>query len=127
MTKKKNVIKRENIKGPYEKKEKEVVERKTKKQVGLYAKESNVHSVFYTNRLMFVFLQKKTCFNTNDIDLSLPSIVVHLLQKYKNVFPDDVPSGLPLIMGIKYKFDIIHGVIISNQLTYRSDLMETNK
>jgi hypothetical protein len=56
MTKKKNVIKRENIKGPYEKKEKEVVERKTKKQVSLYAKESNVHSVFYTNRLMFVFL-----------------------------------------------------------------------
>lgn len=57
MTKKKNVIKtRENIKGPYKKKEKEVVERKTKEQVGFYAKKSNVNSVFYTNRLIFVFL-----------------------------------------------------------------------
>lgn len=76
---------------------------------------------------MFVFLQKKTCFNTNDIDLSLPSIVVYLLQKHENVFPDDVPNGLPLIMGIKYKFDNIHGVVIPNQLTYRSDPMEINK
>jgi len=82
---------------------------------------------FIPTGLYLYFYRKRHVFNTNDIDLSLPSIVVHLLQKYKNVFPDDVPSGLPLIMGIKYKFDIIHGVIIPNQLTYRSDPMETNK
>ena len=43
------------------------------------------------------------CVNTNELDESLPSFVVSLLQEYKDVFPKDVPSGLPLVRGIEHQ------------------------
>ena len=42
--------------------------------------------LFYTNQPIFVLLYKDTCFNTNELDKSLPSVVVSLLQEYKDVF-----------------------------------------
>jgi hypothetical protein len=52
---------------------------KQKKQVSFYAKTSDVKSAFYTNQPIFVLLYKETCFNTNELDESLPSAVVFLL------------------------------------------------
>ena len=34
---------------------------------------------FYTNQPIFVLMYKKTCFNTNELDKSLPSVVVSML------------------------------------------------
>ena len=70
-------------------------ERKTKKQGSFYVKASDVKNAFYTNQPIFVLLYKEVCFNTNELDESLPSIVVSLLQEYEDVFPNDVPNGLP--------------------------------
>lgn len=53
----KQVIKtREKRKRPYENRENEVVEGKTKKQVSFYAKESDFKSVFYINHPMFILV-----------------------------------------------------------------------
>ena len=68
--------------------------RKTKKQRSFYVKASDIKNVFYTNQPIFVLLYKDACFNTNELDKSLPSVVVSLLQEYEDVFPNDVPSGL---------------------------------
>ena len=61
------------------KRESEENERKTKKQARFYAKASDIKSAFYTNQPLFVLLYKEACFNTNEFDESLPSIVVSLL------------------------------------------------
>ena len=53
-------------------------ERKTEKQASFYAKASDVKSVFYTNQPIFVLLYKETCFNTNELNKSLPSVVISL-------------------------------------------------
>jgi hypothetical protein len=53
---------------------------KQKKQVSFYAKASDVKSPFYANQPIFVLLYKEACFNTNELDESLPSVVVSLLQ-----------------------------------------------
>ncbi len=45
---------------------------------------------------------------------SLPSAVVSLLQEFKDVFPNDVPSGLPPIRGIEYQIDFVPGATIPN-------------
>jgi hypothetical protein len=50
-----------------------------KKQVSFYAKASDVKSAFYANQPIFVLLYKEACFNTNELDESLPSVVVSLL------------------------------------------------
>jgi hypothetical protein len=74
--------------------------------VSFYAKASDVKSAFYTNQPIFVLLYKEACFNTNELDESLPSIVVSLLQEYE-VFSNDVPSGLPPVRGIEHQIDFV--------------------
>ena len=89
-------------------------ERKTKKQESFYAKASDVKNVFYTNQHIFVLLYKEVCFNTNELDESLLSVVDSLLQEYENVFSNDVPSGLPPIRGIEYQIDFVPSATIPN-------------
>ena len=82
---------------------------------------------FYTNQPIFVLLYKEVCFNTNELDESLPSVVVSLLQEYEDVFPNDVHSGLPPIRGIEHQIDFVLGATIPNQLAYRSISKETKE
>jgi hypothetical protein len=100
---------------------------KQKKQVSFYAKASDVKSAFYTNQPIFVLLYKDACFNTNELDESLPSVVVSLLQEYEDVFPNDVPSGLPPIKGIGHQIDFVPGATIPNRPTYWSNPEETKE
>jgi flagellar biosynthesis GTPase FlhF len=102
-------------------------ERKAKKHVSFYAKASDVKSAFYTNQPIFVLLYKEACFNTNELDEFLPSVVVSLLQEYKDVFPNDVPSGLPPIRGIEHQIDFVLGATIPNRPAYRSNPEETKE
>jgi uncharacterized membrane protein len=69
--------------------------KKKKRKVSFYAKVSDVKSAFYTNQPIFVLLYKEACFNTNKLDKSLPSVFVSLLQEYEDIFPNDLPNGLP--------------------------------
>jgi hypothetical protein len=97
---------------------------KQNKQVSFYDKASDVKSAFYTNQPIFVLLYKEACFNTNELDAS---IVVSLLQEYEDVFPNDVPSGLPPIRGIEHQIDFVPGATIPNRPTYRSNPEETKE
>jgi hypothetical protein len=72
-------------------------------------------------------LYKEACFNTNELDESLPSVVVSLLQEYEDVFPNDVPSGLLPIRGIEYQIDFVLGASIPNRPAYRSNSEETKE
>uniref|UniRef100_A0A2N9G8J7 RNA-directed DNA polymerase n=1 Tax=Fagus sylvatica TaxID=28930 RepID=A0A2N9G8J7_FAGSY len=98
-----------------------------KKQVSFYAKASDVKSAFYANQPIFVLLYKEACFNTNELDESLPSVVISLLQEYEDVFPNDVPSGLPPIRGIEHQIDFVPGATIPNRPAYRSNPEETKE
>ena len=70
---------------------------------------------------------KNACFNTNELDESLPSVVVSLLQEYEDVFSNDVPSGLSPIRGIKHQIDFVPGVTIPKRPAYRSNSEETKE
>jgi hypothetical protein len=72
-------------------------------------------------------LYKEACFNTNELDESLPSVIVSLLQEYEDVFPNDVPSGLPPIRGIEHQIDFVPGATIPNRPAYRSNAEETKE
>jgi hypothetical protein len=100
---------------------------KQKKQVSFYAKASDVKSAFYANQPIFVLLYKEACLNTNKLDESLFSVIVSLLQEYEDVFPNDVPSGLPPIRGIEHQIDFVPGATIPNRPAYRSNPEETKE
>ena len=72
-------------------------------------------------------MYKEAYFNTNKLDESLPSVVVFLLQEYEDVFPNDVPSGLPPIRGIEHQIDFVPGATIPNRPAYRSNSEETKE
>lgn len=57
-------------------------------------------------------------FSTYDLAGSLPSNVVLLLQEFKDVFPKELPQGLPPIWGIKHQINFISSTTIPNQPTY---------
>jgi len=52
---------------------------KLKKQLIFYARVGEVNFVFFTNKLMILLVYKKACFNTNDLDHVMPSVVISLL------------------------------------------------
>jgi len=72
-----------------------------------YTREGEVKFVFFTNKTMILLVYKKACFNTNQIDHCVPSVVVPLLQEFNDVFPDDIPSGLPPLRGVEHQIDFI--------------------
>jgi hypothetical protein len=41
-------------------------------------------------------------------------VVVSLLQEFEYVFPEDIPSTLPSLKGIKYQIDLVPKAVIPN-------------
>ena len=58
---------------------------------------------------------------------SLPSLVNYLLQDFEDVFPEEMPSGLPPIRGIEHQIDFVPGASIPNRPAYRSNPKETKE
>ena len=96
-------------------------ERKT----NFYARASEVKKALFLNKPTIVLLYKEALFNTNQLDTSLPSSIVSLLQEFEDVFPEEIRNGLPPIQGIEHQIDFVHGATISNRLAYRSNPEET--
>ena len=74
-----------------------------------------------------MLLCKEACLHTNELNSSLPSAIVTLLQDFEDVFPNEVPNGLPPIRGIGHQIDFIPGANIPNRHAYRSNLDETKE
>ncbi|KAK4841756.1 hypothetical protein QYF36_009976 [Acer negundo] len=103
-------------------KEKEADERKReRKQVNFYARESEIKKALFSNQPMILLLYKEACFNTNELDSSLPRVVVSLLQDFDEVFPEEMLIGLPPTRGIEHQIDFVPGAPIPNRPVYRSN------
>ncbi|KAL9366951.1 hypothetical protein Peur_038150 [Populus x canadensis] len=70
---------------------------------------------------MILLVYKEAYFNTNDLDLAIPSVVVSLMQEFDDVFPEDIPNGLPPLKGIEHQIDLVPGASIPNRPAYRSN------
>jgi len=42
------------------------------------------------------------------------------LQEFEDLFPEETPTGLPPIRGIKHQIDFIPGVTFPNRPTYKN-------
>ncbi|XP_073267795.1 uncharacterized protein [Populus alba] len=100
---------------------------KLKKQPNFYAKGSQIRSAFFTNKPMILLVYKEAYFNTNDLDSAIPSVVVSLMQEFDDVFPEDIPNGLPPLRGIEHQIDLVPGASIPNRPAYRSNPEETKE
>ena len=74
-------------------------------------------------------IYKENYFNdqANLDELELPSSIISVLKEFGNVFPNEIPSGLPPIRGIEHQIDFVLGAVIPNRPAYRSNLEETKE
>jgi hypothetical protein len=89
-----------------------------KKQPNFYAKGAEIKYVFFT-KPMILLVYKEAYFNTNDL--------VSLLQEFDDVFPKDIPSGLPPLRRIEHPIDLVPEALIPNRPAYRSNPEETKE
>ncbi|WVZ63638.1 hypothetical protein U9M48_013253 [Paspalum notatum var. saurae] len=59
--------------------------------------------------------------------LDIPPAVANLLQEYTDVFPKDLPPGLPPLRGIEHQIDLIPGAQLPNRAPYRTNPDETKE
>ncbi|XP_023770929.1 uncharacterized protein LOC111919588 [Lactuca sativa] len=60
----------------------------------------------------------------NKLRTETPLAVQPLLTEFQDVFPDEIPAGLPLMREIQHCIDFVPGAIIPNKPAYRMNLKE---
>jgi len=100
---------------------------KVGKHLNFFAKSNDLKHAYLSDLPMILLVYKEAFFNSDDLDSYVPSIVKVLLQEFKDVFPDNILSGLPPIRGIEHQIDFVLGASIPNRSAYRSNLEETKE
>jgi hypothetical protein len=62
---------------------------------------------------------RQVLFSLEDIITPLPCAITNLLQEFKDVFPDEIPPGLPPLRGIEHQIDLISDASLPNRAAYR--------
>ena len=93
---------------------------KSKKQEVLFVSRKQVTRTLQDNRELWVLPTKEL------VDTELKSIsyitdptLQDLVRKYEDVFPADLPPGLPPVRGIEHQIDLIPSAAVPNKAPYR--------
>ncbi|XP_070010565.1 uncharacterized protein [Nicotiana sylvestris] len=103
---------------------KEVKERKKK---SFYIKTKEYLNARKEGLPIILLTYKETLINSELLTSSLPSSISSLLQDFEDVFPEDIPNGLPPLRGIEHQIDFVPGSQIPNRPAYRSNPEETKE
>lgn len=57
----------------------------------------------------------------------VPKHLEHVLDEYDDVFPQDLPPGLPPIRGIEHQINLVPGASLPNKAAYRCNPQETQE
>jgi hypothetical protein len=101
--------------------------REEKKRVSLYAKQKEVRRACENNQPMILCVYKGAYLANPDSTPPPPLAIQSVLQEYNDVFPEEVPAGLPPIRGIEHQIDFVPGSPIPNRPAYRTNPEETKE
>jgi transposase InsO family protein len=93
----------------------------------LLATKSDINDLAASNSFVYALVCKDALISLHDVQHSLPPAVANLLQKYSDVFPSEVPPGLPPLRGIEHQIDLIPGASLPNRAPYRTNPEETKE
>ena len=74
----------------------------------------------------YVLICKGIACDTNDMT-HIPLPLLSLLKEYQDVFPEELPPGLPPLRGIEHRIDLIPGAPLPNRAAYRTNPEETKE
>ncbi|XP_021722706.1 uncharacterized protein LOC110690181 [Chenopodium quinoa] len=87
--------------------------------------ENKIGKEINQGHLVFICLLRET--QESERENPIQPLVKEVLVEYHDVFPDDLPPGLPPIMGIEHQIDLIPGSQLPNRPTYRCTLDEARE
>ena len=93
----------------------------------LLASKSDITDLDASESVCYAFVCKEALFSFEDLPPSLPPAVTNILQEFVDVFPQDVPPGLPPVRGIEHQIDLIPGASLPNRAPYRTNPEETKE
>jgi hypothetical protein len=91
----------------------------------LLATNPDVNELF-ASTVAYALVCKDALISIQDMQHSLPPVVANILQEYSDVFPCEIPEGLPPIRGIEHQIDLIPGASLPNRAPYRSNPRNKN-
>ena len=91
----------------------------------LLATKSDLSDLYVNTFVCYAIICKEVLFSFEDIPSSLPPAVANILQEYADVFPKEMPPGLPPIRGIEHQIDLIPGASLPNRAAYHTNPEET--
>ncbi|XP_074293130.1 uncharacterized protein LOC141620060 [Silene latifolia] len=77
-----------------------------------------------SREIILILLAKRI---TEEALLPLPAKIQQTLRTYGDVFPKELPSGLPPLRGIEHYIDLIPGAVLPNKAVYRNDPKATHE
>ncbi|XP_010525620.1 PREDICTED: uncharacterized protein LOC104803388 [Tarenaya hassleriana] len=92
----------------------------------LFTRAREIKKAMLSNRPMILLMYKEALF-ANELISYLPSGVCKLLQDYEDVFPEEIPNGLPPLRGIEHQIDFVPGASLPNKPAYRTNPDETKE
>ncbi|XP_070052624.1 uncharacterized protein [Nicotiana tomentosiformis] len=121
---------REEIKRGLNEKIESLGERKEAKEIkkeSFYIKAKECLNARKEGLPIILLTYKEVLINSELLTSSLPSSISSLLQDFEDVFPEDIPNGLPPLRGIEHQIDFVPGSQIPNRPAYRSNPEETKE
>jgi hypothetical protein len=93
----------------------------------LLATKSDINDLIATTSVAYTLVCKDALISIHDMQHSLPPAAANILQEYSDVFPSEIPMGLPAIRGIEHQIDLILGASLPNHAPYRTNPEETKE
>ncbi|WVZ93940.1 hypothetical protein U9M48_039889 [Paspalum notatum var. saurae] len=89
---------------------------------------NNLASTMLVEKLSLPTLCSSVLVSLDDApSLDIPPAVANILQEYADVFPKDLPPGLPPLRGIEHQIDLIPSAQLPNRAPYRTNPDETKE
>jgi len=94
-----------------------------------FATKGDIKRDLLLKKYFYLLLSRETSLNTATIPPleTIPLKVQELLQEFGDVFPKEIPPGLPPLKGIEHQIDLVLGTSLYNRPTYRTNPQETKR
>lgn len=87
-------------------------------KTNLYVSPSTVLNSLNSKNTVLLMIFREGLFSGTE-EKEVPKEILELLEKFTDVFPEEVPAGLPPLRGIEHQIDLVPGAPLPNRPAYR--------